>query len=142
MFYKVTVQAVLLYESETWNSSPTSLKQLEGFNICATWQMSGLQPEKKPNGSWLYPRSKDVLEAAGLHTIAHYMGLRRQKRANFIVNRLIWELCVGAVRWRGSPIQSFWWDQLIDLDLATERGFLLPAQGPVGPALVEDRDED
>ncbi len=51
MFYKATVQAVLLYGSETWNLSPTSVKQLEGFHIHATWRMSGLQLEKKPNGS-------------------------------------------------------------------------------------------
>jgi hypothetical protein len=28
MFYKATVQAVLLYGSETWNMSPTSVKRL------------------------------------------------------------------------------------------------------------------
>jgi hypothetical protein len=39
------------------------------------WQMSGLRPEKKPDGSWLYPRSVDVLEKAGLETITHYMGV-------------------------------------------------------------------
>ncbi len=77
MFYKATVQAILLYGSEKWNLSPTSVKGLEGFHICAAWQMSGLQPEKKPNGSWLYPCSKDVLDAAGLHTIAQYMDAHR-----------------------------------------------------------------
>jgi hypothetical protein len=30
----------------------------------------------------------------------------------------------------------------MDLDLATERGLLLPAQSPAGPALIEDGDED
>jgi len=30
----------------------------------------------------------------------------------------------------------------MDLDLAKERGLLLPAQGPAGLALVEDEDED
>jgi hypothetical protein len=142
MFYKATMQAVLLYGSEMCNLSPTSLKQLEGFHICAVWQMSGLRPEKKPNGSWLYPHLKDVLKAAGLHTITHYMGVRRQTVTNFIVNWPIWELCAGAVRRRRLPIRPFWWDQLMDLDLATERGLLLPAQGPGGPALVEDRDKD
>jgi hypothetical protein len=86
MFYKATVQAVLLYGSEMWNLSPTSVKQLEGFHICAVWRMSSLRPEKKPDGSWLYPCSKNVLEAASLHTIAHYMDVRRQIVANFIVN--------------------------------------------------------
>jgi hypothetical protein len=104
--------------------------------------MSGMRPEKKPDGSWSYPCSKDVLEAAGLQTIAHYMDVHRQTVANFIVNQPIWELCAGAVRRRGLPIQPFWLDQPMDLDLAKERGLLLPAQGPAGPALIEDEDKD
>ncbi len=42
MFYKATVQAVLLYGNETWNLSPMSVKRLEGFHIRAAWRMSGL----------------------------------------------------------------------------------------------------
>ena len=86
MFYTATVQAVLLYGSETWSLSPMSVKRLEGFHIHAAWRMSGMRPEKKPDGSWSYPRSKDVLEAAGLQTIAHYMDVRRQTVTNFIVS--------------------------------------------------------
>jgi hypothetical protein len=71
MFYKATVWVVLRHESETWSLSPASVKRMEGFHIRATWQISGLRPEKKPNGSWSYLRLKDVLEAAGLQTIAH-----------------------------------------------------------------------
>jgi hypothetical protein len=104
--------------------------------------MSGLQPEKQPNGSWSHPCSKDVLDAAGLHTIAHYMDVRRQTVANSIMNRPIWELCAGAVRRRGSSIRPFWWDQPMDLDLAKERGLLLPVQGPAGTAIIEEEDED
>jgi hypothetical protein len=86
MFYKATVQAILLFGSETWSLSPTSVKRLEGFHICAVWRMSGMRPERKANGSWSYLRSKDVLEAARMQTIAHYMDVRRQTVANFIVN--------------------------------------------------------
>jgi len=103
--------------------------------------MFGMRPEMKANGSWSYPRSKDVLGAAGLQTITHYMDVRRQTVTNFIVNRPIWELCAGAVRRRGSPIRPFWWDQPMDLDLAKERGLLL-VQGPAGPAIVEDENKD
>jgi hypothetical protein len=49
--HKATMQAVLLYGSETWSLSPTNVKQLEGLHFWAAWQMSGLQPEKKPNWS-------------------------------------------------------------------------------------------
>ena len=96
--------------------------------------MSGLWLEKKPDGSWSYLCSEDVLDAAGLHTIAHYMDVHRQTVANFIVNQPIWELCAGAVRRRGSLIQPFWWDQPMDLDLAI--------QGPMGPAIVKKEDKD
>jgi hypothetical protein len=118
------------------------LRQAEGFNIRAAWQMSGLQPEIKPNGSWSYPRSKDVLDAGGLHTIAHYMDVPRQTVADFILNQPIWELCAGAVRRRGLPIQPYWWDQPMDFDLAKERGLLLPVQGPAGPAIIKEEDKD
>ncbi len=30
----------------------------------------------------------------------------------------------------------------MNLDLAKERGLLLPQQGPVGPAIIKDNDED
>ena len=73
MFYKAAVQAVLLYGSEPWSLLPSSLKGLEGFHIRKGRQMSGLRPEKKPNGSWTYPCSKDVLKAAGLEMISQYM---------------------------------------------------------------------
>ena len=127
-----------------WNLSPTSIKvkRLEGFHTRAAWQMTRMRPERKNNESWSYPRSKKVPKAAGLQTIAHYMYVRQQTVTNFIVNRPIWELCAGAMRRRGSPVRPFWWDQPMDLDLAKERGLLLPAQGPAGLALVKDEDED
>ena len=108
MFYKAAVQAVLLYGSETWSLLPSTLKGLEGFHIRKGRQMSGLRPEKKPNGSWTYPCSEDVLQAAGLEMISHYMDVRWQTVANFIVNRPIFELCAGVVRKRGLPVRPFW----------------------------------
>jgi hypothetical protein len=66
MSYKATLQVVLLYGSEMWSLPPSSVKRLEGFHIGVAWQMSGLWPEKKSNGTWLYPCLADVLEKAGL----------------------------------------------------------------------------
>ena len=86
MFYKATVQAILLYGNETWNLSPTSFKRLEGFHIRVAWRMTGMRLERKANGSWSYPRSKEVLEAASLQTITHYMDMHWQTVANFFVN--------------------------------------------------------
>jgi hypothetical protein len=44
IFYKATVQLILLFGSKTWNLSPSSLILLEGFHIRATWRMAGKRP--------------------------------------------------------------------------------------------------
>jgi exonuclease III len=118
MFYKATVQAVLLFGSETWNLPPSALKCLEGFHLRAARRMTGMMPCEKPDGSWTYPASEEVLEKAGLYTIAHYMEVRRNTILNFIVNRPIHTLCQDAVRKRGTGNRQYWWEQPMDLEAA------------------------
>jgi hypothetical protein len=72
IFYKATVQLILLFGSKTRNLSPLSLKLLEGFHIRATWRMAGKRPIRLPDGTWTYPNSVQVLEDLGLKTVAHY----------------------------------------------------------------------
>jgi hypothetical protein len=61
VFYKATIQAVLLFGSETWNLAPLGMACLEGFHLRAAWQMSGTQPWKRPDGTWKYPNLEKVL---------------------------------------------------------------------------------
>ena len=120
MFYKATVQAVLLFGSETWSLSTTAMDRLEGFHIRAAWRMALVnKPRKDPtSGTWTYPPSEDALEEVGLHTIADYVQVRRQTIANFIVNRPIFNFCVDGERKRGTCPHHFWWEQPMDLDAA------------------------
>jgi hypothetical protein len=76
VFYKATVQSILLFGSKTWNLSLMSLKVLEGFHIMATWHMAGKRPMKLCDSTWRYPNSTDVLKNVGLKTIAHYIAIR------------------------------------------------------------------
>ncbi len=85
-FYKAIVQAVLLFGGEMWKLSPLSLKSLERFQIWAARRMAGKMPTKNPDGTWTYPSSRDVLKAVGLQTIGHYIGVRRETIARFIVD--------------------------------------------------------
>ena len=73
MFYKATVQSVLLFGSETWALSPATLERLAGFHVKAARRMTGLLPKKTAGGSWKFPKTKTVLAAVGLHTIEHYV---------------------------------------------------------------------
>jgi hypothetical protein len=76
VFYKATVQSILLFGSKTWNLSPKSLKSLEGFHLRAAWRMAGKRPMKLWDGTWKYPNSMAVLDKIRLKTIAHYIGVR------------------------------------------------------------------
>jgi hypothetical protein len=116
VFYKATVQAVLLFGSETWKLSPVSLKSLEGFHIRAARCMAGMQPARNPDGTWTYPNSQTVLKAVGLKTIGEYIAVRRETIARFIVDRPIFALCWDGERRRGSATRTFWWEQPLTLD--------------------------
>jgi hypothetical protein len=78
--------------------------------------------------------------AVGLKTITHYIGVCCQTIANFIINQPIYELCAGAVRKRGSPVQPFWWDQPMYLDLAWEGGLRPPSHQ--GRGHLADKDDE
>ncbi len=118
VFYKAIVQAVLLFGSEMWKLSPLSLKSLEGFQIWAAHRMAGKMPTKNPNGTWTYPISRDVLKAVGLQTIDHYIGVRWETIARFIVDRPLFALCRDGNRKRGSACCTFWWEQPLSINVA------------------------
>jgi hypothetical protein len=118
IFYKATVQSILLFGSKTWNLSLQSLKCLEGFHKRAAWRMSGKRLTKLPDGTWTYLNSAAVLDKVGLKNIAHYIGMRRQHIASYIVDKPIFQTCMDRVRRRGSGVCQFWWAQLMDLETA------------------------
>ena len=52
MFYKATIQAVLLYGSKSWNLTTTMMKKLEGFHITAVyWMARTHRPQENNDGS-------------------------------------------------------------------------------------------
>ena len=73
-----------------------------------------------------------ALEEVGLHTIEHYVQVRRQTIAAYIVDRTIFELCMDGRRRQGTIPRTYWWEQPMDLDLA--RG-AFPA-----PGVADDED--
>ena len=114
MFYKVVVQSVLLYGSETWNLTKTALVRLEGFHIRAAYRMAKKhKPRREPNQVWVYPATKDVLKECGMHSIAiaHYIGIRRETIFQYVVDRPIYTSCTKGERRRGSAPRQWWWEQ-------------------------------
>ncbi len=80
--------------------------------------MAGKRPMKLPDGTWTYPNSAAVLDKVGLKTIAHYISVRRQHKASYIVDKPIFQTCMDGVRRRGSGVCQFCWAQSMDLEMA------------------------
>ena len=60
------------------------------------------------------------MEEVGLHTVEHYIKVRRDKIASHIATRPIFEYCRGARRRRGTAPRQYWWDQEFDLEAASD----------------------
>jgi hypothetical protein len=102
-FYKAIVQSGLLYGSETWVLSPAVMARLEGFHICVAYRMAKEHtPCRGMNDQWTYPPSKKVLEECGMHTIRHYIDVRRETIAKYVVGRTILAECQRADQKRRS----------------------------------------
>ena len=119
LFYKAVVQAVLLYGSESWNLTASSLRVLEGFHLRAAYKLCIVnKPRRSHEGQWAYPRTDAVLEEAGLHTIEHYVRVRRDTIASHIATRPIFDLCRRAASRRGTAPRQYWWEQEFNLEEA------------------------
>ncbi len=108
---------------------------MEGFHLRAAWHMAGKRPTKLPDGTWTYPNSAAVLDDVGLKTNAHYIGVRRQHIASYIVDKPIFQTCMDGVRRRGSSVHQFWWAQSMDLEMAQVARI-------AGPVVTDDDGEE
>jgi hypothetical protein len=116
MFYMAVVQSVLLYGSESWNLLTRVMARLEGFNIRTAYRMAVLnKPRRGLHHTWVYPRSKDVLNECGMQTISHFIGVRRDTILAYVVNRPIYQKCREGERKRGSAPRQWWWEQPMQL---------------------------
>ena len=106
MFYRATVQSILLYGSETWTVALSDLTMMEGFHVQAARHMAGMMP-RKTGGVWKYPKSRRVLAAVGLRSMKYYIGVRRHTIGQWITHRPNFDLCKDAGRRRSWRHISF-----------------------------------
>ena len=71
---------------------------------------------RKVGGSWKFPKTKTVLAAAGLHTIKHFVQVRRARILRWVENRPILKLCREAEMRHGTTPRLYWWEQPMDLE--------------------------
>ncbi len=68
------------------------MKRLEGFHTRCAYRMAVKNKRRRNrDGTWELPSSEDVWEEVGLHTIDHYVWVRRNTAAEYIATRPIFE---------------------------------------------------
>ena len=114
MFYQADAAAILLYGSKTWCLTDIAQRPLDGFHVEAARHITGKMPRKVRRGGdeeqWVYPHTADadVLAAAGLHPLRHYINERRHIIWKSVRRRPILEACIGAQRREGTPCTIPW----------------------------------
>ena len=93
-----------------------------------------MRPRKRGD-TWVYPKSADVLRAARLQPLRHYIQKRRATVARTIKDRPILVECRRAGRLRGSPVRPAWWEQDLTLppEPEEEADDVAPGMGGAGP---------
>ena len=69
MFYRVVVQAILLYGSFTWVIFAEMEKEVEGANTSFLRQITGKRARRIGDGTWEMPGVEVVREAAGTQLV-------------------------------------------------------------------------
>ncbi len=116
--YKAVVQAVLLYDSKTWNLTKAILAWLEGFHVQATYRMAQVHwPKWVAGNQWVYPKTSDVLEECGMATMQHYIQKQRATIAIYIADCPILKACQKGERNHGSRPRQWWCEPAMCLDI-------------------------
>ena len=108
--YKVIVQSVLLYGSESWVITKSKMMQLRSFHRrCARHITRTHIRQEEEDGTWIYPSSEGVLKEAGLDTIEEYIQKRRDTVEAFAQFRPLYEACKNSTPLRNHAV---WWKQV------------------------------
>jgi hypothetical protein len=77
-FYLAVVQAILLYGSESWVVSKSTLRRLETFHARCARHMAHQHICKLPDGTWIHPPTAQVLDICSLSPISTYIAIRKE----------------------------------------------------------------
>jgi hypothetical protein len=114
MFYKATIQTVLLYGAETWVVNNDILQILTSFHHSVARRLTGRYPRPiADTDEWIHPDIQETLRIAGMFTITEYIHRRRQYLIRYAQDLPILQDCQLYALLEQSPRRVFWWNQRI-----------------------------
>jgi len=111
MFYKATVQAVLLFGAETWTLTQPLIRLLKSFHHRCARYIARMENTQLEDGTWVSPPSEIARQKAGLFTIEEYIQRRVNTFLPFIQARAIYRECEDSVPTQAAANHLVWWAQ-------------------------------
>ncbi len=109
LFYKATVQAILLYSAEMWTLTQPLLHLLHSFHHRCAWYLARMVNTQNADGTWTTPASAAALEAAGLFTIEEYIQCQVNTFLPFIQSWAIYWECHFSRATQAAATHPCWW---------------------------------
>ena len=109
-FYIAVTQAVLIFGLETWVLTERMEKDLDSFQSRVARKITGRQPRRGKDGSWLYPPLAGVMKETGMVRIRTSISRRQNMVTQFIATRPIMDLGEQATRRPGARVDWRWWE--------------------------------
>ena len=111
-FYRVVVQVVLLFGSETWVLSAAILNKLEGVNVDFLRQVTGIKAQRLGDETWTKEGPDRVHQAAGTKPLQEYINKRQATIAEWVGLHTIFEVSAGDIGYEGGgELCKPWWQQ-------------------------------
>jgi hypothetical protein len=116
LFYKATIQTVLLYGSETWAVNNKILQLLTSFHHGVARRLTGRYPRPIPEtDEWIYPSIKHTLHLAGIFTMNEFLRQRRGYLESYGQQLQLLSECQQSSQRRATQ-HIFWWNQPLSSD--------------------------
>ena len=106
MFYRTEFQAVLLFGLKSWVLLAAMDKRVKGAHTGLLRQILGKREWRNTDGTWVTPAAGEVHEAAGMQSMATYIGRRKGKVAQLVALRPIFKFCAIEKGYEGTGDQE------------------------------------
>ena len=99
-----------------WVLTPQMEKALDSFQYRVARKITGRQPRRRKDRSWIYLPLAGITKEAGMVGIRTSIIRRQNTVAQYIATRPILDLCKQATRRPGAWVSRRWWEKTgIDL---------------------------
>jgi len=109
LFYKATIQSVLLYGAETWTLTQPLLRMLTSFHHRCARYLARMENTLDEKGNWVSPPSEIARNKAGLFSIEEYIQRRINTFLPFIQARAIYQECEWSEPTQATVNHPIWW---------------------------------